>query len=239
MKTFVFLLGSSLLVTASQSFSQPDGFESIFDGKTLSGWEGNANQFRVENGAIVAGNLNSTIELNEFLCTTEEYSDFELLVETKILGDQIPGVSFRAQRVQGSTEVGGYQADMGYLAVEFMPIFFDENEVEMTIPYPLWGSLLDEFRPEQSRYSDPNAPYRLLGVADRDTVENVLMPSDWNQIRIIAIGQSIELFLNGVKTVDYEEQEPIPDSGHICLQIHSGTPAKVEYRNIYISEVEG
>lgn len=237
MRIFALLLGSSLLLIASQSFSQRDGFKAIFDGETLSGWEGNANQFRVENEAIVAGNLNSTIELNEFLCTTEEYSDFELLVEAKILGDQIPGVSFRAERVQGSTEVSGYQADMGYLAIEFIPFFFDENEVDMTIPYPLWCSLPDEFRPEKSRYSDPNAPYLFLGVADRDTVESVLKPNDWNQIRIIAIGRSIELILNDVKTVDYEEQEPVPGSGHICLQIHSGTPAKIEYRNIYISEI--
>ena len=238
MRIFALLLGSSLLLIASQSFSQRDGFKAIFDGETLSGWEGNANQFRVENEAIVAGNLNSTIELNEFLCTTEEYSDFELLVEAKILGDQIPGVSFRAERVQGSTEVSGYQADMGYLAIEFIPFFFDENEVDMTIPYPLWGSLLDEFRPEKSRYPDPNAPYSLLAVADKDAVEGVLKPSDWNQISIVANGQSIELFLNGLKTVDFKEEESVSGSGHICLQIHFGTPAKVEYRNIYINECE-
>ncbi len=64
MRIFTLLLGSSLLLIASQSFSQRDGFKAIFDGETLSGWEGNANQFRVENEAIVAGNLNSTIELN-------------------------------------------------------------------------------------------------------------------------------------------------------------------------------
>ena len=47
MRIFALLLGSSLLLIASQSFSQRDGFKAIFDGGTLSGWEGNANQFRV------------------------------------------------------------------------------------------------------------------------------------------------------------------------------------------------
>jgi len=87
---------------------------SLFDGKTLAGWEGDLNWFRVENGAIVGGSLEKEIPHNMFLCTTNEYGDFELKLEIKLLGPgDNSGIQFRSRRIPGSTEVSGYQADAG------------------------------------------------------------------------------------------------------------------------------
>ena len=60
------------------------GFVQLFDGKTLEGWEGNRDYFRVEQGAIVAGTLSKKIPHNEFLCTQQKYADFELRLEIKL-----------------------------------------------------------------------------------------------------------------------------------------------------------
>ena len=73
------------LVAASAAAAEP---QSLFDGKTLSGWEGDEKTWRVEDGSIVGGTLDTVVPRNEFLCTTKTYGDFELRVKFKILGDK-------------------------------------------------------------------------------------------------------------------------------------------------------
>src|SRR5215468_8306758 len=63
------------------------GAKPLFDGKSFKGWEGDMSVFRIEDGAITGGSLKESLAHNEFLCTTEEYDDFELRVKFKLLGD--------------------------------------------------------------------------------------------------------------------------------------------------------
>ena len=87
---------------------------SIFNGKTLDGWEGNLKIFRVQDGAIVGGSMNEKVVRNEFLCTTRPYGDFELRLKFKLLGQGAnAGVQFCTKRIPNHHEVAGYQADMG------------------------------------------------------------------------------------------------------------------------------
>ena len=63
--------------------------KSLFDGKTLTGWEGDTkNTWRVEDGSIVGGSLEKVVPRNEFLCTTKTFGDFELKVKFKLLGER-------------------------------------------------------------------------------------------------------------------------------------------------------
>ena len=77
---------------------------SLFDGKTFEGWEGNTDYFRVEDGSIVGGSLEKGLEESFYLCTTEEYSDFELSVNVKLVHKNLTGnsgISFRANKRAG------------------------------------------------------------------------------------------------------------------------------------------
>ena len=47
---------------------------SLFDGRTLTGWEGDLRLWRVEDGAIVGGSLTETLKQNEFLATTRRFT---------------------------------------------------------------------------------------------------------------------------------------------------------------------
>lgn len=225
------------LVIGSPAIAQDARFELLFDGETLSGWEGNAQTFRVVDGAIVAGSTDAPIEQDEFLCADEEFGDFELELEARMSEGQIGGVQFRGQRIPDSTQVGGYQADMGFIAGQYIPMLSDLKDVDEERQYPLWGSLLDEYRTDRSRYPDPNTPYWLLAVANPDSVERVLNRGGWNRINIRAIGPAISIRLNGALTVDYVEQDPVPESGLICVQVHSGPPSLVAYRDIKIRRI--
>lgn len=226
----------SALLIPGIAIGQETPFQSLFDGHSLSGWEGNLDLWQVREETIVGGTLEDAIAEDQFLCTTRSFGDFELHLEARMSGGQYGGVSFRGQRVPNSTQVGGYQADMGFLPGQFVAIVPGLTDVDPDRPYPLWGSLLDEYRPDKSRYPDPANPYRLIAVADRSTVEEVLRPNDWNSITVVAIGDQIEIRLNGAKTVEHVERGDVPLSGLICLQVHSGPPSEAFYRNIRIRE---
>ncbi|RMF39442.1 MAG: DUF1080 domain-containing protein [Planctomycetota bacterium] len=187
------------------------GFRWLFDGKSLDGWEGDTEYFRVQDGAIVAGRLDRTIPHNQFLCTTERFGDFELIVDVKLVGEgKNAGIQFRSERLPNSTEVRGYQCDVG-----------------QAWNRPVWGALYDESRRRT-----------MLAEGPADQLPQWVREGDWNRLRIWAEGDRIRLYLNGHPTVDYRETDPgIPRTGIIGLQIHSGPPSEAWYRNIQIREI--
>ena len=188
-----------------------EGFTPLFDGKLLTGWEGNEKVFRVEKGAIVAGSLDQKIEHNEFLCTTKEYGDFELRLKAKLVGKgDNAGVQFRSQRIPKHFEVIGYQCDMGNAGGK-----------------SIWGALYDESRRK-----------KFLVTGDHDKLTKVLRPDDFNDLVIRCEGAHIQIWVNGEKTVDYKEEEKdIPQKGKIAVQIHGGEPAEASYKDVRIKEL--
>ena len=185
----------------------------LFDGKTFNGWEGNLELFRIEDGAIVAGSMEKDIPRNEFLCTEKEYGDFELRLQAKLIGEgDNAGIQFRSHRVPDDSEVSGYQADMGGESGEYVFV---------------WGCLYDESRRNT-----------MLVIADTEKLAKVLKLEGWNEYVIRCEGNHIQLWVNGLQTVDYtEKEESIPIKGIIGLQIHGGEPAEAWYKDIVIKEI--
>ena len=99
---------------AAEPASTPPPFSPLFDGRSFDGWEGNLQAFRIQDGAVVGGQLDKPVPRNEYLCTTKAYRDFELRLKFRLRGENVnAGVQFRSERVPGSNEMIGYQADMG------------------------------------------------------------------------------------------------------------------------------
>ncbi|MDZ4684870.1 MAG: DUF1080 domain-containing protein [Planctomycetaceae bacterium] len=114
-------LVSLIAMSALASAAEP---KSLFNGKDLTGWEGRADLWKVVDGAIVGESPG--LKENHFLVTADEYGDFELTFEVKLHDPkENSGVQFRSQRLPNSTEMIGYQADIGLNC---------------------WGSLYDESR---------------------------------------------------------------------------------------------
>jgi uncharacterized protein YciI len=84
----------------------------LFDGKSFVGWEGDTNRmWRVENGALVGGNLKETVAHNDFLCTTAEFENFDLRLKVKLEGTGFVngGIQIRSQRAKDPAfEMIGY-----------------------------------------------------------------------------------------------------------------------------------
>jgi len=196
------LLGAVAILPWFASAADEDGFQQVlFNGKDLEGWDGDMSLWKVADKCIVGDSPG--IKHNQFLCTKDEYGDFELKLEFRMRdGVGNSGVQFRTKRVPNSTEVSGYQADLG------------EN---------YWGCLYDESRRNKILVKAPA------------TLESTLKKNDWNEYTIRAEGDHIILKINGVTTVDYREPDAeIARSGIVALQVHSGGPMKVEFRNIRI-----
>src|SRR5713101_1741469 len=101
---------------ADKEDKEEAGFQSLFDGKTFEGWEGNLKVFRIQDGAIIGGTMKDKIPQNDFLCTKQEFGDFELRLQAKLVGEGAnAGVQFRTQRIPNHHEVIGYQCDMGHM----------------------------------------------------------------------------------------------------------------------------
>ena len=215
---------------------------SLFDGKSLEGWEGPDSIFRVEDGCIVGGSMDKPLDSSYYLCTVKTYDNFELTLKAKFKNKgtyENAGISFRAERVPNSTQVKGYQADMGYIEPDIIPIFSDFSPSDMNSPYPLWGILVDEYRSNTSRYPNNDfAPVVFLDIPDRSLIENIIKEDNWNDLRIIVNGPEIEIFINGISIVNYLEKEKwVPREGHICLQAHSGGPYEVLYKDIRLKKL--
>ena len=152
---------------------------SLFDGKTLKGWEGKKKFFRVQDGAIVAGFLNARIPNNEFLASEKEYADFELRFEAKLVGQgNNAGVQFRSQRIPKTHEMIGYQCDIGGWSKG-----------------TIWGFLYDESRRR-----------KMLAEAPQDELKKHVKPKgEWNKLVVRAEGPRIQIWLNDYQTVDFTE----------------------------------
>lgn len=230
-----------ILITASCSTDKQGDKINLFDGNTLSGFEGDTTIFRVRENLIVGGDLEEWLDNSYFLCTEKEFKNFDLSLEAKLSSKNNrgnSGVNFRAHRIEGTTEVAGYQADFGFLPLSYMPLISDRDTTNLPDPYPLWGTLIDENREDSSLYPNPEFfPVAILKFADYNLIEQSLAPNDWNMIRIVANGNDIEIFFNGESSIKYKEERFLNVEGPICLQVHSGPPMEIAFRNIRIKEL--
>ena len=185
---------------------------SLFDGRTLTGWDGDPKWWRVDNGSLVGGSRTEKVDHNYFVATTRSFENFDLRLKLRLTGDPATGlinsgVQIRSIRVPGSTEMAGYQVDAGD---------------------GWWGKLYDESR-RRRVIAEP---------ADPAAVEAAVNRGGWNDYRILAEGPRIRSWINGVPALDFTDTEPgIARDGHIGIQIHSGGNALVEVKDIVIEEL--
>ncbi len=182
---------------------------SLFDGKTLAGWEGDAAWWRVEAGEIRGGSLTTKVPKNFFLATEKSYQNFDLRVKLRLTGTGFvnSGIQMRSVRIPNSSEMSGYQVDYGK---------------------GWYGKIYDESRRNKVIAESKDAAAVLAAIKE----------GEWNEYRILAEGNRIRSWINGVPALDYLETEPnIAADGKIGIQIHSGGMAEVQAKDITIEEL--
>jgi type 1 glutamine amidotransferase len=198
------------LVFAGAALAGSAEWQSLFDGKTLSGWtqkNGKA-KYTVEDGAIVGTTvLNSA---NSFLCTEKMYTDFILELEFLVEPGMNSGIQIRSHSYKdyNNYRVHGYQ-------------------VEIDTAKRAWsGGIYDEGRRGW-----------LFDLKDKPEAQAAFKQNQWNHYRIEAIGDRIRTWVNGVPAADLTDD--MTAKGFIALQVHSSKEAdkKIKWRNIRIQDL--
>ncbi|WP_414663530.1 PVC-type heme-binding CxxCH protein [Horticoccus sp. 23ND18S-11] len=214
---------SCLLLSAATPAPQ-----SIFDGRTLAGWEGNPQSWRVEDGAIT-GTIAAGQRLakNEFIYWKGAVADFELTAEFRLSGDPSAnsGIMFRARK-GADGHAAGYQADMDQGAV-WLGRIYDEHGRKLLVERGDRVSIAPDGRRWSEKFGEPADFLALPKPA-----------GGWNTYRILASASHVEVWINGtrVSVLDDHQTNEADLSGLIALQLHSGPgPVKVQFRNLQLT----
>ena len=139
-----FLATASAAVAARASYAAEEGFTPLFNGKDLTGWEGDPFLWKVEEGMLIG--RSPGIAYNDFLTSTKEYGDFVLRFQIHLL-DNVgnSGVQIRSQRAPGSMEMIGYQADVG---PTWWGSLYDESRRRVTLAAPSESTVQRALKPD-------------------------------------------------------------------------------------------
>jgi putative heme-binding domain-containing protein len=186
-----------------------EGFVPLFNGKDLTGWQGDPALWKVENGEIVGSTHGVKLSQNTFLFHDQEFTDFELRASFRLINGN-SGIQFRSER-RPDFVAAGYQADLAEKT--YTGMLYEERKRGI-LPY--WNE-----KPEEERARIENEIYKR---------------HDWNDFVIIAQGDQVKLILNGEVTCDLNDPEGAK-RGFIALQLHTGPEMEVRFKNIGIKDL--
>ncbi|MEY2880948.1 MAG: hypothetical protein RLZZ15_3328 [Verrucomicrobiota bacterium] len=176
------------LIPICSAADQSPALKPLFDGRTLTGWavKGGTATYRVEDGAIVGRTVEAS--KNTFLCTTRDYADFEFECEVKCDPALNSGIQIRsrtyakptaiigkAQKQREAGEVFGYQCEITFAAKGTSENFWDEAR------RAVW----------------------LDGLVQKSGAATAFKDGAWNHYRIVAQGDRIRSWVNGVPCADF------------------------------------
>lgn len=209
------LLSLSLFFVTSSQADECD-WKPLFDGKTLDGWvqRGGQDKFDVVDGCIVGTNYTGVG--NGFMCTKKSYRDFELTLDFHCPDKTNSGIQIRSQikqRKGRKDTVWGYQVEI------------DPSDRSWT------GGIQEEL-----------GRAWLVNLKDNPEGQKAFKHNDWNHFRILAVGDRMQVWLNGVPTADLKDSRT--PEGFIGLQLHwpvvkrgAKPGTQVKWKNLCIREI--
>src|SRR5512133_1718832 len=175
------------------------GFQSLFNGKDLSGWDGNPKLWSVRDGAITGQTTaENPAPGNTFIIWTNgTVGDFELRCSFKLVpgddkGFANSGVQYRSKVLNPANwVVGGYQADME-AGPNYTGILYEEAMTR--------GIMAQ--RGEKAVF-DKDGKREVVGSVGKSAdIEASIKTGGWNEYVIIAKGNHLQQFVNGKQTID-------------------------------------
>jgi hypothetical protein len=231
-----------VLFTAAAAFAQPSqpdslppepaGMEKLFNGKDLAGWDGDPRLWAVKDGVIRGQTTKENpAKGNTFLiCMAAPAGDFDLRLSFRCNADNNSGVQYRSKHVTegkpaNNWVVHGYQGEI-------------RNEKDLP---NVSGFIYDEggkrgricLVGERAVWKDGKK--QVLGqTCTPDQFQKAFRLDGWNEYVIIATGNRIRQYINGVETVDFTDEDPqlAHKSGIFALQLHAGKPMWAEFKDV-------
>ena len=226
------LLTACALCPVVPAAEKEEAFVPIFNGKDLSGWEGEEGFWSVREGAITGI---TTPEKPVKGCTYlmwrgGKVADFELRFSYRITAGN-SGVQFRSREL-GNWDVAGYQADFD-APNQWTGCLYDCNS-HRADPNRVIGPLGHKAR------IDAEGKRTSTTVADPTELRKHFNRDDWNEYHVIALGSLITLKINGQVTSQVldHEQGKAHTAGIFALQLHGGPPMKAQVKDVRLKRLK-
>jgi hypothetical protein len=232
------ITAASLLLLASSLQAEE---KQLFNGKDLTGWEGNPKLWSVQDGAITGKTADSgdtKINHNTFLIWKDgTVGDFELTLKYRIEKGN-SGIQYRSKKLedgQFGPIVAGYQADFE-AGKTYSGILYEERGrgilAERGQKTEIEAAAKDPANPKSADFK-VNATG---SVGDSSEIQAAIKNEDWNDYKIVAKGNHVQHFINGKQTVDVTDKDAAhaPKEGILALQIHVGPAMVVQFKDLVL-----
>jgi len=218
---------------------EPPDMTSLFNGKDLTGWDGDPRLWSVRNGAIRGETTaENPANGNTFLIWKDGVTrDFELRLSFRCTAANNSGIQYRSThvtegKVRNPWVVRGYQHEI-------------RNEVDLP---SVSGFIYEEggkrgrmcLVGEKAVWGEDGKKQVTGSLIDGDEFRELFKLDDWNDVVILAEGSRLRHYLNGRLILDCTDNHPelARREGILAFQIHAGKPMWVEFKNIRFKAID-
>jgi hypothetical protein len=219
--------------------AEPSGMQSLFNGKDLSGWDGDPRLWSVKDGVLKGETTaeNPAMGNTFVIWKGGTVKDFDLRLSFRMNASNNSGIQYRSRHItdagaRNKWVVRGYQHEL-------------RNEVKLPT---VSGFIYDEggkrgrmcLVGEQATWEPDGKKVIRTDLIDQEGFEKLFKLDDWNDVVIVGQGNHIQHYLNGRLIVDFTDKEPqlALKEGIVALQLHAGKPMWVEFKNIRLKELK-
>jgi len=227
-----------VLEAPEEAPAEPPDMKRIFDGVSLTGWEGDRRLWRARDG-VIRGETTATdaAQGNTFLIWKGgETADFELRLSFRCSSTNNSGIQYRSRHVTAGPVPNAWVV-RGY-----------QHEIRNSETLPNVAGFIYDEGGKRGRFCLVGEKARWAGGAkkiealliDQAGFEKLFRLDDWNDVRIVAEGPRLRHFMNGTLTLDFTDAPDLGSrEGALALQLHAGAPMWVEFRDIQVRDLGG
>ncbi len=215
---------------------EQEGMVSLFNGKDLSGWDGDPRLWSAKEGTIYGETTEENVANgNTFLIWEGTLKDFELRMSFQCNATNNSGIQYRSTHLTDASNqwvVKGYQHEIR-----------NENTVP-NVP----GFIYDEKGSrkricvvgEKAVWTAEGKQTLHTNLIDADGMKELVRIDDWNDVVIIAKGNHLQHYLNGRLILDFTDEHPEKTllEGVLALQLHAGKPMWTRFKDIRLREIK-
>lgn len=218
--------------------------KSIFNGKDLTGWDGDSRLWSVKDGAI-RGETTADVKANgnTFLIWKDGHTkNFELRLSFRCNATNNSGIQYRSKhitdgKVRNKWVVRGYQHEIRNQNIlpSVSGFIYDEGGLTggrgRTCLVGEKAEWVADGKKGKKKVTET--------LIDAEGYQKLFKLDEWNDVVIIAEGTHIRHYTNGRLILDFQDH---PDNalldGILALQLHAGNPMFVEFTDIRIRDLD-
>lgn len=205
--------------------SPPEGFQAIFNGKDLAGWEGSPDYWSVKDGCLT-GVTDGSLKYNRFIIWRGgTLRNFELRVQVNVTPGGNSGLNYRSQHRPdlGDGVVIGYQCDVVASRADYNGMLYEER-----------GRRILAHTGEKVIVDVEGQPW----VIDKLPVRE-FKPGEWHDYRVLVRGNHHQHWIDDHATVDVIDLDEKNRAlvGILGVQVHVGPAMQIQYRNFFVKHL--